>query len=213
MRYNYRRTPSSLRVILNCVAIWDGTLTQKKFYDEDKIDYLTIRNPQSAMPITVLPFNLPGHVFRSPMPFGHFDRGGDTLALFRQNGVQLVVMLVEEEEHHRLSGRDLKALYAEEGFEVLNFPISDYGVPKDRQAFEGAVASVLAEVRGGKNIVIHCFAGVGRTGIFLAAMAQDALGKGGEEAIRWVREYVDGAVEMETQKQFILQRESKPNQE
>ncbi len=53
------------------------------------------------------------------------------------------------------------------------------------------------------TLAMHCHAGIGRTGIFLACMAQDLLGMDAEESIRWVRGYIPGAVETPYQLQFV----------
>ena len=43
-------------------------------------------------------------------------------------------------------------------------------------------------------LVVHCHAGMGRTGLFLACLAQRALHMSPVEAIDWVRSYVPGAL-------------------
>ena len=48
-------------------------------------------------------------------------------------------------------------------------------------------------------MVIHCHAGLGRTGMFAACMAKGGLDYSSEEAIQWVRESIPGAVEVRDQ--------------
>jgi protein-tyrosine phosphatase len=72
------------------------------------------------------------------------------------------------------------------------------------------VVKVTADhARSGRNIVIHCYAGIGRTGLLASYLAKEILGLSGLEAIRWVRKYIPGAVEAPEQRQLIL--EDDPN--
>ena len=62
------------------------------------------------------------------------------------------------------------------------FPIVDYGVPADRQRFLAFVVQVAQSLRAGDYMLAHCAAGIGRTGLFAAAVLV-ALGLPMEEAI------------------------------
>ncbi len=53
----------------------------------------------------------------------------------------------------------------------------------------------LAHAQAGQHIVVHCSAGLGRTGLFLACLAKRALGLSGAEAIQWVRYFLPHAIE------------------
>ena len=51
--------------------------------------------------------------------------------------------------------------------------------------------------------MVHCLAGVGRTGMFLASLAKLGMGYSSEDAVRWVREYIPGAIEIPEQEQLV----------
>jgi protein-tyrosine phosphatase len=153
-------------------------------------------------PLTELPFGLPGRIFRSAMPYSSYDPAGDLLELYQQEGMSVIVLLAEVGEYLAQARRDLRALYAQRGFEVIYLPISDFGVPN--LSLNPTIRAVLEHARSGENIVIHCLAGIGRTGLFAACLAREALGLSGEEAIQWVRAWIPKAVETDAQRKAVL---------
>jgi len=155
------------------------------------------------MNLVELPLRLPGKVFRSQMPFGHFDPAEEVYEEFERAEIDIIVLLVEESEYRRITGRDLKSLYIKDGYEVIHFPILDFSVPA-REELVPVVEKAVSLAGQGKNMVVHCHAGIGRAGLFLAAMAKKALGLSGEEAIRFVRSHVPFALETSEQRRFVI---------
>jgi protein-tyrosine phosphatase len=152
-----------------------------------------------ALPSLIeLPFGLPGHVFRSPMPFRAGDSQGEVFRQFLEQQISVVVVLVEDAECLARSGRNLRKFYESSGMEVIHLPIPDFDVPT-QEALSTAVTAAQASVSAGKNLAVHCYAGYGRTGMFLACMARRVLGMSAYEAIDWVRSYVPTAIEVPEQ--------------
>jgi ADP-ribose pyrophosphatase YjhB (NUDIX family) len=152
---------------------------------------------------TELPLELPGRVYCSAMPFGLYDREGEIYPGYLQANIAAVVVLAETGEIMEKSGRDLIALYRQQGMDTLHLPIRDFDIP-DPELLKQATHEALYMVRQGKNIAIHCSAGLGRTGMFAACMAKQVQNLSGEQAIDWVRKYVPGAVETGAQRQFVI---------
>jgi protein-tyrosine phosphatase len=161
--------------------------------------------------LTELPLDLPGRLFRCAMPFSAYDPEGRALEEFRTREVSVVVVLAETDECERIAGCDLRRLYADAGLEVVDFPIKDFGVATEGK-LRGVVDRVLARLRVGRNVAIHCHAGKGRAGTIAACVVREVLGLPGDDAIAWVRRHVPGAVETSAQfdviRRFALGDES-----
>ena len=69
--------------------------------------------------------------------------------------------------------------------DVETFPIADFGVPADREAFWALASKIAMELKGGSRILIHCGAGIGRTGT-LATCVLLGLGEESTKAERAV---------------------------
>ena len=153
--------------------------------------------------LTYLPYGLEGDIYRSPLPLSPlFDPNEALLDDFVEVGVDVVVMLTPEEEVWEVTGRDLLMRYEALGLDVIYVPVEDFSVPKPG-AFQEPIRRALRAAKSGKTLVIHCQAGLGRTGMFAACLAKVVLEMSGEDAVNWVREYVPEAVQTAQQFRFV----------
>ena len=153
--------------------------------------------------ITELPFGLPGRVFRSPMPFGAFDPGKVVLKLYQENAINVVVQLVSDDEARDRTGKELRRLYLERGYDVIYLPTLDFSIP-DRDALQAGVSAAETALNSGSNLAVHCNAGIGRTGLFLACLAKRCQSLSGKDAVHWVRQYIPGAMEVPEQVLMVM---------
>lgn len=155
--------------------------------------------------LTELPYGFAGMVYRSPLPLSpYYDPEQRLLGAYQEAGVKMIVMLTTEEEAYEITGLNLRSLYQSAGFEVLYIPVPDYSIP-DQDELNEPIQQVIAAARRGKTIVIHCHAGLGRTGMFAACLAKAVFGMNGEDAVNWVRQHIPHAVETREQLAFIRQ--------
>ena len=163
------------------------------------------------MQLTELTFNYPsclgtspGRIFRSAMPFSAYDPSGDLIDAYHQAGISVIVLLASDEECQNRLGRDLRGFYQNQGWEVIYYPIPDFNVPAEPESFNQVLDETTERVVSGKNVVVHCNAGLGRTGIFLACLAKKNWNYTAEQAIEWVRKFIPEAVENPVQYQYVI---------
>jgi len=154
--------------------------------------------------LTQIPFNLPGKIFRSPMPYSFFDNDSSILDHYLEVNIGTVVMLTETGEDLRHANRDLMRAYTDHKINVIHFPIVDFSTPDDPGALGKILHQVQEKAEAGENIAIHCFAGRGRTGMFTALLARLVFQMDGQEAIDWVRQFFP-AIETSAQERVVIE--------
>lgn len=134
-----------------------------------------------------LPDHVPGRLWLSSMP-GRFDSWTSFQVQARGCALGLVVCLTPRGEVAELSPAYHAALVGDSlPFRWQNLPIPNFGVPEDRAGFRQEVRSIAASLQRGDSVLLHCAAGMGRTGT-AAACVLKALGLPDDEALRRVRE-------------------------
>jgi protein-tyrosine phosphatase len=137
-------------------------------------------------------------------------KGGPLLAeeisSFRNQGVDVLVSLLTEEEIEAVGLQQEADLCDQNGIEFISFPIPDRDVPPRDSRSARFFRTLLDRLADGKRVAIHCWAGIGRSGLVAACLltaheipvktAIRALSsaRGGpvpdtEEQLKWISEF------------------------
>jgi len=120
--------------------------------------------------------------------------GAGEMALLAAHGVTGIISLTEEASHIGSAAHDA-------GLSWLHLPIDDFHAPSLEQ-IDDAVSFIGKEIDSGGSVVVHCFAGRGRTGTILAAYLV-STGFQPTEAVARIRGIQPGAIETREQEHRI----------
>lgn len=136
-----------------------------------------------------------------------FDPGLDLnqdLAAIEAFGASTLVTLMEERELDRLGVHTLPIEARRLGLNWMHLPIVDMSVPT--AVFESRWSEAGAELREtlvrGEHIVLHCWAGLGRTGTIAAKLLIE-FGLDPESATVEVRTARTGAIQSRAQEKYV----------
>ena len=119
---------------------------------------------------------------------GRFESWAEFEASAKRGKLALVVCLTPRSEVAELAPAYHAAIV--EGslpFRWMNLPMRNFGVPQDTAGFRHDVREIADALRRGDATMLHCAAGIGRTGS-TAACVLKALGLKTEEALQRVRD-------------------------
>ncbi|NUM34688.1 MAG: dual specificity protein phosphatase family protein [Candidatus Brocadiae bacterium] len=117
----------------------------------------------------------------------------ETLEFLREQGISAMVTLT-----HDVPDRLILEQY---GMDWLHIPIQDYCPPKIEDIIE--FVEFVDKMNGqGKAVVVHCHAGIGRTGTMLACYLV-RLGRSPEQAINEIRFLRPGSIETSEQQEAV----------
>jgi protein-tyrosine phosphatase len=141
----------------------------------------------------------PLHLAIMPRPEGGSEMHQDIRNL-QIESVDILVSLLTAEEVEKLDLTEEPHVCAAHGIEYRSFPIADHSVPISYLAVLDFASRLAQELKAGKAIAIHCYAGIGRSSL-MAACVLVLNGKSPIEAFNQIRE-VRGCHVPETAAQF-----------
>lgn len=148
----------------------------------------------------------PGKSGRAPASGIEWDRDltVDLDRMQEHHRVGVLVSLMEPFEYEELRIPNLFEEARARGIEVVHLPIADGQAPQQHQAeaVEDLLESTRNDLAAGRNVVIHCRGGQGRTGMLAAALLT-TYGHDAESAIGMVRAVQPRAVESPVQQAYV----------
>ena len=109
----------------------------------------------------------------------------DDLRTLHLQGINVIVSLLETSEQMELGLANEALLCGQHQIRLVEAPVPDLGVPPDLEEFLAVVAAVLADLRSGLSVAVHCRQSVGRSGLFAATIVV-ATGRALREALSTV---------------------------
>lgn len=101
-------------------------------------------------------------------------RGGDWLqddiADWKRAGVNTVLSLLTPTEQQELHLRDEAQEVRKQELEFVSFPIPDREIPRSESQLGEVLEQLSRSLSDGRNVVVHCRQGVGRTGLIAACL-------------------------------------------
>jgi len=126
------------------------------------------------------------------------------LETIRAWGASAVLSLVEPHEFARLGIPDFAQAIARTPLQWLRVPITDMATPgaATLAAWRAQGPALLQALNSGQRVLVHCAAGLGRTGMLVAKLLV-LHGAGADEAIDQVRRARPGTIETEAQAEWV----------
>ena len=168
--------------------------------DINNYDYVEPKGVEGKIILTCFPGrNLEKKLFNNQLFL-------DELENFRQLNCSAIVSLVEDIEFKKMNDKNLfvREIY-NKNLNWFHLPIADFKAPDHKfvDKWQTTKSLLKNELIDGKNIVIHCMGGKGRSGT-IAAILLIEFGDVNKNVIDIVREKRNGAIETKEQEDYIL---------
>ena len=95
---------------------------------------------------------------------------GAVLRALREQGIESLVSLLSEDEVKVLRLEEEARLCREVGIEFRWFPVKDHSIPESMEEFRALVEELQQDLRRGKGVGAHCYAGIGRSCMLMAGL-------------------------------------------
>jgi protein-tyrosine phosphatase len=131
------------------------------------------------------------------------DLRADLKRLREEYGTRMLVSLMEDHEYRRFGVAELLERDSIEDVEIERFPIRDVDVPEEAEEFERLTSRMIRRLRRGENVVVHCRAGLGRSGTVAACVLVALDEHSAQEAVAAVRRVRKRALQTPGQVEFV----------
>lgn len=142
-------------------------------------------------------------------PHGN-DQLRDELLNMKNAGVRTVVSMLQPWEGDYLGLEDEQKIAEQIGLNFLSYPIPDRATPEDKSNFRHFINGLVARIRNGEAIGVHCRGCIGRSTIAIACTLIH-LGWEPQAALSAIESARGCSVpDTEGQREWILRYEARP---
>lgn len=152
------------------------------------ITVLVPLNTPTGTPSTTDTSATTGSLYKSRMPLSSHALG-KFLSEVTIKKISKVFLLCEDKELVQ-DGNNIKLKYEEKQITVVRFPIVENHIP-EKQPFSALIQQIEKDLEEGKNILVQCKLGQGRTAMVIIAIAQRRFKLPVQEAEEWAKKNVD----------------------
>lgn len=99
--------------------------------------------------------------------------GDEIEAIFKAiaaDGITRIISLLEVSEANDLGLHNEQQISQNSGMQFVQFSIPDLGVPISAHEFSVFIKQQYLDVQAGEHVLVHCRAGIGRTGMVTASV-------------------------------------------
>ncbi|RLE91988.1 MAG: hypothetical protein DRN04_11475 [Thermoprotei archaeon] len=128
-------------------------------------------------------------IYRDSFPAKTFAE--ETVKYWKAQGIEAVLVVATDEDAEACGWSNIDEYIqylSEKGFEVMHLPVEDHRAPSNVDILLQALEWLKNKVNFGKKIVVHCYAGIGRTSTVLVCFLIKYYGLSPKEALAEVFE-------------------------
>ena len=133
-------------------------------------------------PVYNVPNDALGQLLMMPCPAA--DGLEEAIGDLKRKGVTIVLSMLAYDEMAQLGVQNEESFCEAQAVRFLSYPIQDFGLP-NLNTFAALIDRVTGMLQAGEHVVVHCRAGIGRSGM-VAACVLVALGQNAKDAIKTV---------------------------
>jgi len=145
--------------------------------------------------------NYQDQIYRSVMPYGSYDGDHQVMTEWHKQKFDWIICLCPRTEFIRKANRSQDEIYGD-NYKCIHFPIKNYECPTDFDSLNLLLAELKILLKNNERIVIHCSAGIGRTGLILGCFLL-YLGVKTEDAITTIQSNIISSFNQPTQLEYL----------
>jgi protein-tyrosine phosphatase len=154
---------------------WDGTPWRTSRAQALRVDFIDLNGTalgegggRAGMTF------LPGKRYLGYYSGPHWRDLDSDAASLREQGVDVLLLLVEDKELERCRATHVAEVLPVHGIELIRHPVRDPEPPSDDAAYRAVIARLVERVRDGATVAVACRAGLDRAGMTSACFLREA---------------------------------------